>query len=160
MPIHQVAQSQVPNHKWERTTFSKKKITDEVANEVIEYYAMFKAYQEGEKKKIFDHTFKTAELIVDEFLHELKVSGVNVLDVYLRFNASTSMTVLILVPQDQFISDEFDAAYDIAEKYELKEKTDIFDLDFNYATKTENIVDEAIAGQGFFFKMTNDEHFK
>jgi hypothetical protein len=159
MSLLETPYSAAPDSGWKRT-MSNDNITNDETNEILEHYEMFKAHQEGERRKIQNHTFKNAIKSVDKMIAGLEKIFFSVQDVYLRFNNSTSMTVLMLVDDEIFLSDEFDAAYELAKEIECSDKNDIFDIDFTFAAKTDNILEEVISSQGFLLKRANskDEH--
>lgn len=135
-------------------------LSDEQANEVIEFYEMFKEQQKDEKRRIANHTLKNAANIIEGLIESLEEDDVSVSDVYLRFNNSTSITALLMVDESTFLSDEFDTAYNKAMKLESDSETEIFDIHFTFAAATESLREDIVACQGFKLKRSNskDEH--
>jgi hypothetical protein len=146
------------NKDWNRTIGVPEIITDSDANEVIEYYQMFKAYQEGERKQLFNHTFNTASGVIENMLRKMDGLGFDIKDVYLRFDRATIMTVLLMVDEITLCSDKFDEAYNIAATLKEQSKSDIFEINFTFAATTENTIAADIAYQGFLLKKKSSKN--
>lgn len=142
----------ISDKEWNSTLGSGDSVSDNQANEIIEYFEMFKSHQEAEKNRVIDHTFKLATVAVNSLLQSLKQAGFEVKDIFLRFDNTTSMTALYMVDDDVFCSDKFEEAYDLAGKVENSSRTDIFDITINFASKQESIDLAVLACEGFYMR--------
>lgn len=129
-------------------------------NESDEYIKdMFSWYNNGwinrgedDEKKIKDR-IKTNILVtlnyVEEVLDELVKLGITANDVFLKFNSLVDHTVLITVPTEDYLSDNFFNIYSISKKKERSSKSEDYGVRFNYTFDDGDIDEDALRGDGF-----------
>ena len=128
------------------------RITDDDANFGIEQFHFFKNYLEEEDKKHIQLTLKSAEAVVRNLMTQLNDAGINTEEVYLRLETKSKATVLLLVHEDAFFSDDFELAYQIAKEIREMSKGDFFDIHFSFAAKTDDTFEHNISCEGFYLK--------
>jgi hypothetical protein len=142
----------VDSSVWSRITTPGAPITDKDANLGIEQYNYFKNYFQGEDRKRIEETLQLAKEGIETLLKELVKMGFEPLDVYLRLETKYKATALILVNEEAFFSDDFEAAYSAARSVRDHSKSDYFDLHFSFAAKTDDTFEGHIACSGFYLK--------
>jgi len=107
---------------------------------------------EDDEKKIKDRIRANIVLTftyVDEIITELAKMNLAANCVYLKINSFVKQTVLISVPIEKYLNDEFSKIYSVASKIEKSSKSENYSVRFNFTFDDENIDEENLKGDGF-----------
>ncbi len=107
---------------------------------------------EEDEKKIKDRIKANILLTftyVDEILTELSKMKLPASCVYLKINTFVKQTVLISVPIEKYLDDNFSKIYSIASKIEKSSKSENYSVRFNFTFDDGSIDEENLKGDGF-----------
>ncbi len=107
---------------------------------------------EEDNKKIKDRIKANIVLTftyVDEIINELAKMNLAANCVYLKMNSFINQTVLISVPIERYLDDEFPKIYAVASKIEKSSKSENYSVRFNFTFDDGNIDEENLKADGF-----------
>lgn len=86
---------------------------------------------------------------VDEIITQLSKMNLDANCVYLKINTFVKQTVLISVPIEKYLDNNFSAIYSVASKIEKSSRSENYSVRFNFTFDDGNIDEENLKGDGF-----------
>lgn len=111
---------------------------------------------EQTKKLVFDHLIKNIEKSgnhVAEVFVFLKENNFTPLSAYLKINSWDDLSIMLIIPEKEFIEDRVLKVYDFLTDFEENVKEELYSLEFNICdTEEDNLNEQHIISDGYFLK--------
>lgn len=122
---------------------------------------LIEAYKQGRKDglskqkqaifKLLDNNVQKGVEAVETVVSELKQSKISPKAAYMRINAWNNLNILMSIPQESFLNDDFLKFYTLVGTLENNVKGD-FSLMFSFTSLNENFDEDMVSAEGFVFR--------
>jgi len=110
---------------------------------------------EQTKKLVFDHLIKNIDKSgnhVDEVISFLKENNFTLIAAYLKINSWDNLSIMLIIPEKEFIEDRILIAYDFLADFEANIKEELYTLGFNICDTDDKLNEQHIISDGYFLK--------
>lgn len=151
------SKNKLPSINWESYKTKNSDSSDNFsADNVIDaYYDGHKTglkQKENEFKELFKKNFQLSSSNTEKVVDELKKLGFEAESAYLNIKSISEFEVLIVVKEDDYVSDNFMKIFRYSRAIEKECRENSFYLNFSYATKGENFNIKRVRAEGFKLK--------
>jgi hypothetical protein len=135
------------------------------ADDVIDAYhrgkTEFRQEIDTVRVKVFNDNMGQVTSVVATALMKLMENGYTYYRVYLRTDHWFAYEVLVLVAEDAFVDDGFEAIYQFITEQEQATQSDQFNITFSFVPVGKNALDlvnnTAITSDGYIYRLSSDD---
>ena len=115
----------------------------------------FAATQRLAVDKLSNNIEKSGDISIN-LLKTLSANHFTPINAYLRVNDLDNFDIMVTVPEDDIISDEFLNMYDIVSKMEAKNKEEYYDVFISFCPVNEHFEEINVSSDGYLLKLAQN----
>ena len=109
-------------------------------------------YKKLEMSKMEENIKKSGIVAVD-IINELKNNKFTPIDTYLRVNSFDRFDIMVTVPENDFLKDEFLYMYDMISDIETKSKNDFYMVFISFCSTNNHFDEQIVVSDGYSWKL-------